>query len=100
MTRSRNTPAFGATLFFALMVALAVYFLFAAVQGAQGIFARVVVEAEIADRTLVRDALAAELAQIENRTRRLSDGSIDLDLLDEQARAVLGLMRPDEIAIR
>jgi cell division protein FtsB len=37
---------------------------------------------------------------MENLTLRLSDGFLDLDLLDEQARDVLGLIRSDEIVIR
>ena len=37
---------------------------------------------------------------MENRTRRLSDQFLDLDLLDEQARDVLGYIRADEIVIR
>lgn len=74
-------------------------FTFAAVQGNHGLFRRIQVEAE-------RDALAAELAalqaevsEMEILTRRLSDDYLDLDLLDEQARAVLGRMRPDEIVL-
>lgn len=47
-----------------------------------------------------RDRIAAELADMENRTRRLSDSYLDLDLLDEQARSVLGYVRADEIVIR
>lgn len=37
---------------------------------------------------------------MENLTKRLSDEYLDLDLLDEQARDVLGLLRGDEIVIR
>jgi cell division protein FtsB len=37
---------------------------------------------------------------VENRTRRLSDTFLDLDLLDEQARERLGYLRPDEIVLR
>jgi cell division protein FtsB len=37
---------------------------------------------------------------MENLTRRLSDDYLDLDLLDQQARDVLGLLRHDEIVIR
>jgi len=36
---------------------------------------------------------------MENKTHRLSDNFLDLDLLDEQARKVLGMARPDEIII-
>jgi cell division protein FtsB len=32
-------------------------------------------------------------------TRRLSDEFLDLDLLDERARNVLGYKRPDEIML-
>jgi cell division protein FtsB len=37
---------------------------------------------------------------MENLTHRLSDTYLDLDLLDQQARDVLGLLRSDEIVIR
>jgi cell division protein FtsB len=37
---------------------------------------------------------------MENLTRRLSDNYLDLDLLDEQARDVLGMIRADEIVIQ
>jgi cell division protein FtsB len=36
---------------------------------------------------------------MENLTHRLSDTYLDLDLLDERARNVLGLVRADEIVI-
>ena len=44
--------------------------------------------------------LTEEVAWMQNRTRRLSDAYLDLDLLDERARKVLGLVRGDEIVIR
>ena len=37
---------------------------------------------------------------MENLTRRLSDSYLDLDLLDERARDVLGYVRADEIVIQ
>ena len=87
-------------MFFALAFGLSAYFTFAAVQGNFGLFRRVEIAAE-SDR-LSRDleALKAEIASMENLTRRLSDDFLDLDLLDEQARDVLGLLRADEIVIR
>jgi cell division protein FtsB len=36
---------------------------------------------------------------MENMTQRMSDEYLDLDLLDEQARRVLGMVRSDEIVI-
>lgn len=75
------------------------YFTFTAVQGNNGLFQRIQVEAE-------RDRLTEELArlQIQTRhmeilTRRLSDDYLDLDLLDERVRNVLGYARPDEVIL-
>jgi cell division protein FtsB len=87
-------------IYLALAFALGVYFTFAAVQGDYGMFRRVAINAEAATLTAERDRLAAELAEMQNLTHRLSDDFLDLDLLDQQARDVLGYMRADEIAIR
>nr|WP_251134337.1 septum formation initiator family protein [Falsiruegeria litorea] len=87
-------------MFFASAFALGVYFTFAAVQGDFGLFRRVEITAEkdVLSRDL--EALTAEIKESENLTRRLSDTYLDLDLLDQQARSVLGLLRSDEIVIR
>jgi cell division protein FtsB len=97
---SRQRPAVGAALYFLVTFTLGSYFTFAAVQGDYGVFRRVQIEAEAQMLTEERDRLAAELAVLSNKTRRLSDEFLDVDLLDEQARDVLGLIRADEIVIR
>ena len=94
-----NRPGLGVVAYFALMFSLGVYFMFASVQGDFGLFRRIQIEAEAVTLKHERDRLAAEVAQLENKTRRLSDTYLDLDLLDEQARDVLGLIRPDEIVL-
>ncbi|MFV0513133.1 MAG: FtsB family cell division protein [Jhaorihella sp.] len=99
MTRS-NRPSFGAFIFYAAAFALSAYFTFAAVQGDFGLFRRVEIAAEAEALSRDLDELRAELAAVENLTRRLSDDFLDLDLLDQQARSVLGLLRADEIVIR
>jgi cell division protein FtsB len=76
------------------------YFTFAAVQGDYGVLRRVQIDAEADALRVERDRLAQELTQLTNLTRRLSDGFLDIDLLDQQARDVLGYMRADEIVIR
>lgn len=86
--------------YFILMVAAGLYFAFAAVQGPSGILQRVQLEAEIQDLIAERETLQAEVDRMANLTRRLSDEFLDLDLLDERARAALGLIRSDEIIIR
>ena len=100
MSRPRSKPAYGVIVYSAVACALAAYFTFAAVQGDYGLFSRIQVEAEVDDLTAERDRLADQVAQMRNKTRRLSDDYLDLDLLDEQARKVLGLLRSDEIVIR
>ena len=84
----------------ALALVLGFYFAFAAVQGDFGVFRRVQIKAEAAQLVAERDRLKAELDELNNRTYRLSDAYLDLDLLDEQVREVLGYIRADEIVIR
>ncbi len=86
--------------YFAFLVLLGLYFTFASVQGDFGLFNRVRIEAEADDLRAERARLEAEIAVLANKTRRLSDDFLDLDLLDEQARSVLGLVRPDEVVLR
>ncbi len=79
---------------------LGLYFTYAAVRGDYGIFRRAEVEAQERQLGAELDALDAQVARMENLTHRLSDEFLDVDLLDERARDVLGLIRPDEILIR
>mgnify|MGYP002620660733 CR=1 FL=1 len=96
----RKRPSFGPVMFYALAGTFGTYLTFAAVQGEYGLFKRIQIEADAAILRSERDRLALDLAEIENRTRRLSDTYLDLDLLDQQAREVLGYLRPDEIVLR
>lgn len=96
----RNRPAMGAVLYFLGMIMLGLYFTFSAVQGQNGLFKRVEVRGEAIALREELASLEAEVARMENLTTRLSDTYLDLDLLDEQARDVLGLIRADEIVIR
>ena len=100
MTRSRHTAPFGAIAFFSVALALGLYFTFAAVQGDFGLFRRAEIDVEKAQLAAELVTLKAEVARMENLSRRLSDDYLDLDLLDQQARDVLGLVRADEIVIR
>jgi cell division protein FtsB len=100
MAVQQQHRGFGGVIYLVLAFALGLYFTFAAVQGDYGMFARVAIDAEAAALSDERDRLSAELARMQNLTRRLSDDYLDLDLLDQQTRDVLGYMRSDEIAIR
>lgn len=82
------------------VVAIGGYFTFAALQGDFGVVKRVQITAEKQELTIERDRLRAEVARMQNLTERLSDDYLDVDLLDERARNVLGYVRADEIVIR
>ena len=97
MTRKR--PTFGALIYFALCFSLGTYFTFAAVQGDFGLFQRIRIEAQAQELRADLATYQVAVADLENKTRRLSDTYLDLDLLDEQARRVLGMIRADEIVI-
>jgi len=100
MTNHRKRPAIGGIIYFGFTFVLGLYFAFAAIQGDYGLFRRIQIDAE-ADT--LRDELAGlgkQVQRMENKTRRLSDDYLDLDLLDEQARSVLGMIRADEVVIR
>jgi cell division protein FtsB len=96
---TRNT-VWGSLAVLCLAFFLGTYFTFAAVQGDYGLFRRIEIEAQSAELRVQLAQLEAEVARMEILTRRLSDDFLDLDLLDEQARDVLGLLRADELVIR
>ena len=85
---------------FAVTLMLGLYFTFAAVQGDYGLFRR----AEILNDARKLEAelfmLQNEVDKMRNLTLRMSDEYLDLDLLDEQARDILGQIRSDEVIIQ
>ena len=99
MTRFARRPGWG-TMLAVMGVALVTgNFVLAAVQGEHGLTRRWQIEGDIALLEAHKAALQGELAELSNLTRRLSDQSLDLDLLDERARVVLGHLRADEVVI-
>ena len=100
MNLTPQRPGLGGMIYFAVCLTLGGYFTFAAVQGDYGVFRQVQITNEADGLRDERDALIMQLAEDKNLTRRLSDQYLDLDLLDEQVRDVLGYVRADEIVIR
>ncbi len=82
------------------LVATMLLFLYAAMQGEFGLVRLFQVQAQ--ENLLIEelDELILAREKLENRTMRLSNGYLDLDLLDEQTRKVLGMARGDEIIIQ
>ena len=100
MKKHGTHPSLGGLLYMAVALLLSGYFAFAAVQGDYGVLRQVQIRAEAETLTLERDRLAEEMLRMSNLTTRLSDRYLDLDLLDEQVRDVLGYVRADEVVIR
>jgi len=103
MTRSRQASTgrrVGGFVYFVIAFSLGTYFTFAAVQGDYGVMRRVEITDEADNLRAERDRLQAELDRMRNLTHRLSDAFLDLNLLDERARDILGYLRPDEVVIR
>lgn len=100
MDRNRQGFSIGAAIYLALAFTAGSYFAIAGMQGDYGLFRRIQIDAEARGLAEERDRLKAEVAELDNRTRRMSDAYLDLDLLDEQARDVLGYVRADELVIR
>ncbi len=95
--KSGNLVGYGAS---ALVLGLVAYFAYTAIQGPYGVLSLYKIEEKEARLQAQLDGLVAERKAAQNRTRRLSDKYLDLDLLDEQARKVLGLIRGDEIIVQ
>ncbi|WP_119458666.1 FtsB family cell division protein [Rhodospirillaceae bacterium SYSU D60014] len=75
------------------------YFLYHAVQGDRGIIAWIVLSQQIRDAEATLADIAAERRVLERRVELLRPESLDPDLLEERARAVLNFARPNELII-
>lgn len=86
--------------FAALALLVCGYFFFAATKGPYGLYEKGRIEVAEITKTRTLQSLIAKREHAQNLALRMSDDYLDLDLLDEQARAILGMMRDDEIIIR
>ena len=86
-------------MFFLLCFLLSLYFALAAVQGDYGMVKRNQIQSDMVllDQELAQ--LKTKVSKLKNRTHRLSDDFLDFDLLDTQARFILGFIKPREIII-
>jgi cell division protein FtsB len=98
--QSGNSGALSTGMFLVSALLLMAYFGFAAIQGDFGHFRRNQVNAQAYELQQELTQLQTIRGYLENKTHRLSDQYLDLDLLDEQARKILGMAREDEIIIR
>ena len=85
---------------YALLTGVIVIFAHSGLQSDHGLAAYREAQAEEGRLRAELTELRAERDALANRVLRLSDRYLDLDLLDERARAVLGLVRVDELVVR
>jgi cell division protein FtsB len=94
--RKRNT---GRLIVPALSLGLISYFGFHAYHGEFGIYSRYRLEERTVELKAQLDQLRAQRATIERRVQLLHDGTLEKDMLDEQARKALNVSLADEITI-
>lgn len=100
MVRARKNSLTPKRMIRPLVIMCAIFYLgYHAMHGERGLYALVREQRE-------REALTKELAQtkaerekVELRVTHLRDGSLDLDLLDEQMRRMLGVMKKGEVIV-
>jgi cell division protein FtsB len=83
-----------------LLLAIGIfYFTFHTLSGDLGLYALLKNERELEVLKSQLADVTAKNRDLEHRVRLLSDGSLDLDLLDEQSRVILNEASPDEVEI-
>ncbi len=87
------------TLVTVLSFGLFIYFAYPLLHGDNGYFALKGLQQKLAVAEERQARTVAERTALENRVKMLRPQSIDLDLLDERARIVLGFIKPSEKAI-
>ena len=100
MAETRSSIPWVIICVFTISLSLGIYFTFAAVQGDFGILRRAEINHDLQKLQVEIDSISVEIADLKNLTRRLSDHYLDLELLDQQARDVLGYVRTDELVIQ
>lgn len=82
-----------------LCAAMIGYFGYHMVEGDRGLKAYARLSAEIARAEAAYASVSEERLKLERRVKLLRSSSLDLDMLDEQARRVLGVIGPEDVVI-
>ena len=82
-----------------LLVCLAAYFGYHAVQGDRGVLAWLRLEQELAQARALDRQLAAVQERLTRRVGLMRPDHLDPDMLEEQARLILNFGRPDDYLV-
>jgi len=94
--RQRNT---GRLILPLLTAAFLAYFGFHAYHGEYGIYSKYRLHDRAVELQASLDEVRGRREELERRVQLLHDGSIEKDMLDEQARRALSLSQADEVTI-
>ncbi len=89
-----------APVIYILLIAVLAVFGHSALQGEHGLAALRQAEALKAELTTELAGIGEDRRALANLVGRLDERNLDLDLLDERARAMLGYVRREELVIR
>jgi cell division protein FtsB len=82
-----------------LFIGTMAYLVFHAFTGDLGLFALMHLNRKLDERRQELETLQLEKLRLKHRVDRMQSESLDLDLLEEQARKVLGYAKPNEYVI-
>ncbi|MCD2171548.1 FtsB family cell division protein [Rhizobium sp. C4] len=99
LTKQYRKRRFGRFVLPAITAAFLAYFGYHSVHGEFGLKATEKFLQQKAERQQKLATLQVKRKALERQVSALSDGSIQKDMLDEEARAQLNMSRPDEIVI-
>lgn len=85
--------------FIVLLMVLFSYFFYFAIKGDRGVLKYFYLQDKVAEAEKLSENYANQRSTLEQKVKLLSSSSLDLDLLDERARAVLNVIGDDEFII-
>jgi cell division protein FtsB len=98
-TRQKKKSPVGRLVVPTIAVAFFSYFGFHAVHGSYGLNSRMHLEHRTMQLEARLDELVEDRQMLERQVRLLSSATLERDMLDERARALLNVSRSDEITI-
>ncbi|MEQ1944621.1 septum formation initiator family protein [Mesorhizobium sp. VNQ89] len=98
-TRQHKQRKTGRLIVPAISALFLAYFGFHAYHGEYGIYSKYRYEAQGVELQSKLDAVRAQRMEMERRVQLLHDGTLEKDMLDEQARRALNFTQADEIVI-
>ncbi|SKA33785.1 FtsB family cell division protein [Consotaella salsifontis] len=98
-TKQKKHGVAGRLIVPAITASFLAYFAMHAQSGQYGLESKHELLRRLADRTAEAQKVHAQRVRLETKVQLLHDGTLDRDMIDEQARRALNYAAPDEIII-